>query len=436
MNVEPTGTPPGVRALPANVVTFLLSDIVGSTRLWDESAAAMARSLLRHDELVAAAVARHGGVLLKSKGEGDSTFSVFTRATDGADAALAVQQAIAAETWPPDTPIVVRMSLYTGEVVERGGDYYGTVVNRAARLRSLAGPGEVLVGQSTADLLADHLAPPAVLTELGLRQLKDLNRPELVYSLRSFVPALSPTQNASEDDYYGRPEDPTRSTATNGQLVIALPSHVERPETSGFFGRAEEFDTITAAMAAVRREGWRQSVLLGGEPGIGKTRLALEAARRIHADGDVTVLCGRAMEGGSQPFHAFAEALTHLVRELPVGLLVEHVRIHGGELALVVPEVRSRVPQTPPARGHDQESDRYLVFGAIAALIESVTKSQPLMLVLDDLQWADTSSLQLLRHLTQAADIRNLLLLVTFRNTDVDPSSANSICPLKMSVFG
>ena len=130
---------PVTTALPSGVVTFLLTDIVDSSSLWDKAPDAMAVALERHDAIVADIVGGHGGTLLKSKLEGDATVSVFARASDGAAAALALprdgRRAVARGHRPR-----LRMAMHTGEAFERGGDYFGPALNRAARLRSLAGP--------------------------------------------------------------------------------------------------------------------------------------------------------------------------------------------------------------------------------------------------------------------------------------------------------
>src|SRR4051812_4196488 len=110
----------GGATLPTGVITFLLTDVVGSTATWDRAPEAMADALHRHDELVAATVARAGGHLLKSKGEGDSTFNVFHRASDAVRAAVQMQQALLAEVWPAGTDLRVRAALHTGESLERG----------------------------------------------------------------------------------------------------------------------------------------------------------------------------------------------------------------------------------------------------------------------------------------------------------------------------
>src|SRR5919202_5738308 len=131
--------------LPTGTVTFLLTDIAGSTRLWEQDAAAMRQALARHDALVEATVAEQGGQVIRPRGEGDSRFAVFARATDALAAAAALQQALYAEPWPTSAPLRVRLALHTGEADLRAGDYYGTVVNRCARLRAVAHGGQSLV---------------------------------------------------------------------------------------------------------------------------------------------------------------------------------------------------------------------------------------------------------------------------------------------------
>ena len=169
--------------LPSGVVTFVLSDIVGSTRLWESAPARMESALARHDEIVTAAVAAHKGVVLKARGEGDSTFCVFSLATDAVAAAYAAQVGLTAARWPTGARLAVRFAVHTGEAVERGGDFLGPAVNRAARLRAAAQGGEVLVSGSTARLVVDGLPARMRLVELGEVRLRDLDRPEPTYVL-------------------------------------------------------------------------------------------------------------------------------------------------------------------------------------------------------------------------------------------------------------
>ena len=171
------------RRLPSGVVTFVLTDIVGSTRLWETAPAAMERALARHAEILTRSISDHEGVLLKGRGEGDSTFSVFALATDALAAAYEAQVALVAATWPTDARLTVRFAVHTGESLERDGDFLGPAVNRAARLRAVAQGGEVLVSESTARLVADRMPSSVRLVERGPLRLRDLDRPEVSYAL-------------------------------------------------------------------------------------------------------------------------------------------------------------------------------------------------------------------------------------------------------------
>ena len=132
--VVPGGRDPG--DLPTGVVTFLLTDIEGSSRLWEADADAMAAALELHDDLIARIVNEHGGRLLKAKGEGDATLSVFRRASDAVACAVVLQRTLHDAAWPGGLDLRVRVALHTGEAHERDGDYFGPALNRAARLRA------------------------------------------------------------------------------------------------------------------------------------------------------------------------------------------------------------------------------------------------------------------------------------------------------------
>src|SRR5713226_8765056 len=143
--------------LPTGTVTFLFTDIEGSTKLWENHPQAMEVALARHDALAAEVIAKHSGILVKHRGEGDSLFAVFARAADAVAAACGLQRALHAESWPAETPLRVRMALHTGDAAMREGDYYGAAVNRCARLRAAAHGGQVLLSAPTQELVQDEL---------------------------------------------------------------------------------------------------------------------------------------------------------------------------------------------------------------------------------------------------------------------------------------
>jgi predicted ATPase/class 3 adenylate cyclase len=237
-------------SLPTGTVTFLLTDIEGSTQLWQWHDDVMARVIERHDELIAKAVADHGGGFVKSKGEGDSTFSVFAKPTDAVAAAVDAQRAVRNEAWPNAIELKVRAGLHTGEAELRDGDYYGSAVNRCARLRSIAHGGQTICSHPTADLVTDALPRGITIDDLGDHQLRDLARSEHVFQIcaddldHEFPPLLS---------------------------LDAFKTNLPTQRTS-FVGREAELAAVRKRLAGDRL------VTLTGVGGCGKTRLALQVA--------------------------------------------------------------------------------------------------------------------------------------------------------------
>lgn len=246
---------PARTPLPSGTVTFLFSDVEGSTRLWEAAPETMSHALARHYRLIEDAIERHAGVLVKDRLEGDSVFSVFARAADAVAAACAIQQALDAEPWPEATRIHIRIALHTAEAALRDGDYYGTGVIRCARLRGLAHGGQILLSQVTANLVRGTLPPGVGLRNLGEHKLKDLIRPECVFQavvpgLRADFPALVGEQ--------------------------ARLDNLPRPRTA-LIGREAE---LVAASAELLRDDVAL-LTLTGPAGTGKTRLGIAVAAAV-----------------------------------------------------------------------------------------------------------------------------------------------------------
>jgi predicted ATPase/class 3 adenylate cyclase/DNA-binding CsgD family transcriptional regulator len=237
--------------LPAGTVTFLLTDIEGSTRLWEAHPELMAEAVPVHYALLADAVGRHGGVRPVEQGEGDSVVAAFSRASDAVSAALAAQRALAEVEWPEGLELHVRIALHTAEAQLRDeGNYFGVALSRCARLRAIARGGQTLLSRAAQNLVLDRLPAGAALVDLGSHRLRDLGRPEHVFLLSH--PEL--------------PEDsrPPRS-------LDALPNNLPEQLTS-FVGRERELQEIGGALAQTRL------LTLTGAGGCGKTRLAAQAA--------------------------------------------------------------------------------------------------------------------------------------------------------------
>ena len=251
--------------LPAGTVTFLLTDIQGSTRLWETVPEAMEVALERHDHLLAEVIEGHGGAVVTSRGEGDSFFAVFASAVAAVEAAGACQLRFGREAWPEGAALRVRMGLHTGEAHVRDGDYADHApINRCARVKAAAHGGQVLVTKTTRDLVQGRLDGAFGLKRLGEFRLRDLAEPELIYQLtHADLPADFP---------------PIRTVA---ERTSNLPLPV-----SSFIGRERELEQTAAALGGARL------VTLTGPGGVGKTRLALEVAGQVAGRfGDGAWLC-------------------------------------------------------------------------------------------------------------------------------------------------
>lgn len=239
--------------LPTGTITFLLTDIEGSTTRWETRQSEMSVAIERHDRLIEDIVGRHSGILLKTKGEGDSTFSVFARASDAVHAAMELQLAVSSEPWPEGAELRLRAAMHTGEVDLRDGDYFGPAVNRSARLRSTAHGGQTLLTQSTSELVLGHLPKGATLASLGSHRLKDLEEPEHIYQLNhSSLPSRFPSLRSL--DY----------------MPTNLPIQV-----TTFVGRDREMLELKELLPTTR------ILTITGAGGAGKTRLAVQVAAEL-----------------------------------------------------------------------------------------------------------------------------------------------------------
>jgi class 3 adenylate cyclase len=221
----------------SGVVTFLFTDVEGSTRRWEADAEGMRAALAAHDEVLRAAIEAHGGFMFKHTGDG--VCAAFSSPRSAVGAAVAAQRAL---------ELPVRMGLATGEAELRDGDYFGAVLNRAARVMAAGHGGQVLLADSTAVLLSG-----VELVDLGPRRLRDVPMPVGVFQVRA--PGLQidfPALRALD--------------TTPGNL---------RPAATSLIGRESEVGEITAVVKAHRL------VTLTGVGGVGKTRLALEVASRL-----------------------------------------------------------------------------------------------------------------------------------------------------------
>lgn len=240
---------------PTGTITFLFTDIEGSTALWEQYPEAMRAAMARHDAVIEAAVDEHSGMVVRPRGEGDSRFAVFAAAGDAVRAAAEIQSALNAAFADHLFPLRVRTGLHTGAADFHQGDYYGSPVNRCARIRGLAHGGQTLLSNAVAELVRDELPAGVRLVEMGTHRLKGLTRPETVFQL--WLPDL--------------PNDfpPLSSTDTT-------PGNLPTPPTP-IIGRRRELADISALLAGDAA----RVVTLTGPGGTGKTRLSMEVGQAL-----------------------------------------------------------------------------------------------------------------------------------------------------------
>jgi predicted ATPase/class 3 adenylate cyclase len=239
-----------MEGLPTGTVTFLFTDIEGSTRLWERNPEPMQQALARHDQIFRDAIEEHGGYVFKTVG--DAFCATFPTAPDALEAALDTQRLLLKERWDESSPLRVRMALHMGAAEERDGDYFGPPVNRVARLLSAAHGAQVLLSLPTEELVRDQLPPDVELWDLGEQRLKDLFRPERVFQLLApGLPSEFPPLRTLESHPNNLPLQPTPLVGRESEVGEVL----ERL-------RSEEVRLLT----------------LTGPGGIGKSRLALQAA--------------------------------------------------------------------------------------------------------------------------------------------------------------
>lgn len=387
--------------------TFFLTDVESSTALWEQFPDEVFAGLARHRQIIATTVAAHGGMLVRERGEGDSTFSVFTSPLDALAAAAEIGRALTSETWPARAPIRVRAALYTGDAEPRDGDYFGTSVNRAARLRSLAFAGQILVGSKTAEHVAGALPPRAALVDLGPRPLRDLSVPEHVFELR--------LTDAGEI-----PEPLSDAGASNVAWV-------HRHASGHLVGRERELQEIADAWRAACAGG-RVLVTISGEPGIGKTTLAAHAAARAVADGGLALVGGWDEDAGA-PYQAFRDALAAYASACPRSILRADLRDRGDDIRRLFPDVADLIEAGSTSLHAGAEAERYRLFEALEVWLRAIASRRPVIFVADDMHWADRASLLLLQHIVRSARPARLLVLATYRDTDPDVGEVSRALP-------
>jgi class 3 adenylate cyclase/tetratricopeptide (TPR) repeat protein len=377
--------------------TILFTDVVGSTELAQRLSPDAADDVRRgHFSILRQAIAETGGTEVKNLGDG--LMVVFSSASAALACGVAMQQGVERDNRDREHSVGLRVGLSGGEVTREDDDYFGDPVVEAARLCATCESGEVLAAaivRMTAGRRSRHEC-----RSLGELILKGL--PDPVETVEVLWAPLGGADSAAS---------------------IPLPVRIAVRPAVGVVGREAEVQAMTdAAKRVAAREG-REVLLISGEAGLGKTTLVAEVARSAFDTG-ACVVFGHCEEDLATPYQLFAEALGHYVTHAPEDQLVAHVGAHGSELSRLVPAMGSRFPDLPPSKAADSDAERYLLFAAVVGLFAAVSQHQPVVLVLDDLQWADKGSLLLLRHLAASDVPMRLLIVGTYRDSDLSNTHA------------
>jgi class 3 adenylate cyclase len=377
------------------IETIVFTDMVGSTAVRSRMGEEQADRLRRiHDGLLGARVEANRGRIIRWQGDG--LVAVFPAASDALTAAVEMQQAVASYNRRRDAlaELAIRVGVSVGEVSWEDDDCFGIPMVEAARLEAAADPAQILCSDYVR-VMARGRGGHAF-RAIGFLDLKGLPEPVA----------------ACEVVWEPCPDEPP----------LPLPHELAVDASRPFVGRAAELECAEKLLADDGRE--RLSMLwLLGEPGIGKTRLATEISRRVHSAGGI-VLFGRCSEDLAVPYQPFLEALRWYVERIPGPELADRLGETPAELLRLVPEIGARLPglrSPPPAV---PEVEQYRLFDAVRTWLAAAAEGRPLVLVLDDVQWASRPTLALLAHVARTAEPSRAVLVCTARTTAPDDNEA------------
>jgi len=398
---------------PSGTVTFLFTDIESSTALWERWPDAMKAALARHHALLDAAASEHHGYVFQIVG--DAFCIAFGSAPDALGTALTAQRALRAETWGATGPLRVRMALHTGSAQPQDGQYASNrTFNRISRLLSSAHGGQILVTLATEELLRDHLPPGVDLHDLGQRRLRDVIHPEHIFQVTaSDLPSEFPPVNlaVAEDKH---------SEGITGRALS------DRTRSGPMVGRTDLIHRVSDRLARLAN-GAGGMLVVSGEPGIGKSRLLDELIADARQHG-FHVLIGRCHEVDTAiPYSPISDALDAYGRACAPETWQRLLQAAGPDLQLLQPDkglwasgyMASIVRPESGARSA-ANSHYYRPARALRNLVAAEAQTAPVVFVVDDLHWADASTLELIHDVVLHTRDLPVLLAGSYREMELD----------------
>ncbi|MGN6472128.1 MAG: ATP-binding protein [Mycobacteriales bacterium] len=362
-------------------VTIMFTDIVGSTALRTALGDEESDKLFReHDELIRTQISENNG-RDQTAALGDGFLAVFASTRRALNAAVGIQRSLDAfNRTRSGAPLRVRIGLNTGEVALQGGQLSGAAVHAASRVCAAADGGQILVSDVTRQLVGT--IPDLSFLDLGEHDLKGFPQPWRLWE------------------------------AVWVRETAKLPQQV-------FVGRDDELAFLREKLDRTL-DGHGGIVLVGGEPGVGKTTLVRQFIREAEARGGLA-LFGRCYEiEGALPYSPFVEMLEQGLGVMPPEMVLEDMGEDAAEVARMVPAIRRRFPNIPPPLDLPPEQQRRYFFNAVGAFIGRAAARFPLVLVMDDVHWADVPSLLLIEHMAELVPGMRVLGIGTYRDTELD----------------
>ena len=389
-----------MNSLPDGTVTFLFTDIEGSTRLIQQYPNAMQRALERHNALLQSAIGAHRGHVFQVVG--DAFCSAFENAGDALAAALDAQRALHRENWGEIGALRVRIGLHTGAAEARDGDYASTLtLARAQRVASAGHGGQTLLSSAAVEHVAADLPGGTTLRDLGAHKLRGLAEAESIHQLvAADLPSEFPPLRVEDA---GAASAAPLQQLVRGQLV----------------GRAIESQQL--------KQHWDQAqqarghlVLLSGEPGVGKTRLAQDLIAHAQKSGAIVLRGGCYEYEATTPYLPIVEAFREWVHWQSAEQLRSALGATAPEIAKFAPEIEAKLGGLAANPTLSPSEERLRMFDNAARFLQSLAAQRGLLVFIDDVHWADQGTLSLLHYLLRHLKNDRVLILGAYREIELD----------------